>query len=146
MDFSGASPFGSDASGILRGLLARLRAPGTIMLNAQHAKALAEEGWTKKEIADYLWEYARIPAYQHQTFWGQWGPERVRPPLNAMDMAPVLRSPDHVRLLVAGGVGGLMLRILSGSRTWVTKKVQLPANWDKLVAKYKDIAPVYVRY
>jgi hypothetical protein len=148
-DFFSASPFGSDANGILRGILARLRSPGrglTIMLNVQHARALAEEKWTKKEIASFLCEYARIPAYQQQTFWGQWGPERVRPPLNAMDPVAVVRSPDNVRLLVAGGVGGLMLRLMTGGRSWVTKKVELPANWDKLVAKYKDVVPMYVRY
>ncbi len=148
-DFFGASPFGSDANGILRGVLARLNAPGrglTIMLNAQHARALAEQKWTKKEIASFLCEYARIPAYQYQNFWGQWGPERVRPPLNAMDQVAVVRSPDQVRLLVAGGVGGLMLRLMTGGRSWVTKKIDLPANWDKLTAKYKDVVPTYLRY
>jgi hypothetical protein len=148
-DFSGASPYGSDANGILRGILARLNAPNrglTVMLNAQHAKALSEEGWTKKEIAAFLCEYARVPAYQHQLFWGQWGPERVRPPLNAMDSVSILRSPENVRILVAGGVGGLALRLVTGGRSWVTKKVQLPANWDKLVAKYRDIVPTYIRY
>ena len=114
--FSGASPFGSDANGILRGLLASIRASNqglTVMLNAQHAKALAKEGWTKKEIAAYLCEYVRVPAYQHQSFWGQWGPFRVRPPLNPMDSVSIIKSPDLVRLLVAGGVGGLMLGIIT---------------------------------
>jgi hypothetical protein len=147
--FSGASPFGSDAKGIMRGMLASIRATNrglTVMLNAQLAKALAQEGWTKKEIAAFLCEYARVPAYQHQTFWGQWGPERVRPPLNALDTVSILRSPDLIRLLVAGGVGGLSLRIITGGRSWVTKKVQLPSNWDKLVAKYRDVVPAYSRY
>jgi hypothetical protein len=145
--FSGASPFGSDANGILRGLLASIRSPGlTVMMNAQHAKALAKEGWTKSEIARFLCEYARVPAYQHQSFWGQWGPERIRQPLNPTDSVSVLRSPDYVRLLVAGGVGGLMIGIMTGGRSSVTKKVQLPLNWEKLVAKYRDIVPGYIRY
>ena len=29
---------------------------------------------------------------------------------------------------------------------WVTKRIELPANWDKLVEKYRDIVPTYVRY
>jgi hypothetical protein len=147
--FSGAGPFGSDANGILRGILAGLRVQNrglTIMLNAQHARALAKEKWTKKEIAAFLYEYARVPAYQHQSYWGQWMPERIRPPLNPMDAVSQLRSPDLVRLLVAGGVGGLDLRLITGGRTWVTKKVQLPENWDKLVARYRDIVPTYIRY
>ncbi len=147
--FSGASPFGSDANGILRGMLASIRSTNrglTVMLNVQLARALADEGWTKKEIAAFLCEYARVPAYQYQTFWGQWGPERVRPPLNPMDTVSVLRSPDLVRLLVAGGVGGLSLRLITGGRSWVTKKVQLPSNWDQLVEKYRDVVPTYSRY
>jgi hypothetical protein len=147
--FYGASPFGSDANGIMRGLLAGIRGSNqgiTVLLNAQHAKALAKEKWTKKEIAAFLCEYARVPAYQHQTFWGQWGPVRVRQPLNPMDSVAVLSSPEQVRLLVAGGVGGLMLGITAGGRSWVTKKVQLPSNWEKLVAQYKDIVPAYIRY
>jgi hypothetical protein len=147
--FSGASPFGSDANGIMRGILAGIHTSNrglTVMLNVQLATALAKEGWTKKEISAFLCEYARVPAYQHTTFWGQWGPERLRPPLNPMDTVSILRSPDLIRLLVAGGVGGLSLRIITGGRTWVTKKVQLPSNWDKLVARYRDVTPTYVRY
>jgi hypothetical protein len=147
--FSGASPFGSDASGILRGMLAGIHGPNrglTVMLNVQLAKALADEGWSKKEIAAFICEYARVPAYQHQTFWGQWGPERIRQPLNPMDSVSILRSPDLIRILVAGGVGGLSLRLITGGRSWVTKKVQLPANWDKLVAKYRDVVPTYAKY
>ncbi|MEJ2109736.1 MAG: hypothetical protein P8Z37_07470 [Acidobacteriota bacterium] len=30
--------------------------------------------------------------------------------------------------------------------SFVTKKIELPKNWDKLVAKYKNIKPVYERY
>ena len=28
----------------------------------------------------------------------------------------------------------------------VTKKIELPKNWDKLVTKYKDIKPNYEKY
>jgi hypothetical protein len=28
----------------------------------------------------------------------------------------------------------------------VTQKVGLPANWDKLVAKYRDLVPTYAAY
>ena len=70
----------------------------------------------------------------------------MRPPLNADDSVAVLRGADSLRILVAGGVGGLMVPLISGGRSWVTKKVELPAAWDKLVAKYADITPNYVRY
>jgi hypothetical protein len=28
----------------------------------------------------------------------------------------------------------------------VTRKVELPADWSKLVTKYRDFAPAYARY
>jgi hypothetical protein len=27
-----------------------------------------------------------------------------------------------------------------------TEKIELPANWDKLVARYKNVVPNYIRY
>ena len=94
------------------------------MLNAQHAKALADEGWTKKEISAFLAEYARVPAYQHPNFWGQWGPERVRPPLNADDSVPILRGADSVKILVAENPGAELFYLMGGDSlhdlpTWV---------------------------
>jgi hypothetical protein len=58
----------------------------------------------------------------------------------------MIASPNSIRAVVAGGAGGLMIDLISGGSNWTTKKVTLPANWDKLVAKYKDIMPNYFRY
>jgi hypothetical protein len=58
----------------------------------------------------------------------------------------MIPSPDSIRIVVAGGAGGLMVDLISGASGWTTKKVTLPANWDKLVAKYKDVIPTYARY
>ena len=30
--------------------------------------------------------------------------------------------------------------------SFVTKKISLPKNWDKLVEKYKDVVPTYKAY
>jgi hypothetical protein len=52
-------------------------------------------------------------------------------------------------ILVAGGPGAWMaaLRSVGGIQNdFVTKKIELPRNWDKLVAKYKDVVPAYVPY
>ncbi len=59
------------------------------------------------------------------------------------------RLSDDLLLLVAGGPGAwmAMLRSAGGfSNSSVTKKIELPKNWDKLVAKYKGIVPNYERY
>jgi hypothetical protein len=141
--------FGSDAASILRSITSTLTTKAgaiTIMMNVQHAKAFAEGGWTKKEIALFIYKYAQQPAYRTQDFWGQWGPERIRPPLNQTDFVAVLNGPDMVRVLVAGGPGALCTNLLTGGTAWETKKIELPANWDKLAAKYKGMVPTYYKY
>jgi hypothetical protein len=143
-----AFPFGSDAKGILNCIIARAERAVTILLQPQHAKALAEEGWTKKDIAAWVSEYARMPAYKTSQYYIPFSPGRIggRPPFNPEDSVRMIPSPNSVRVVVAGGAGGLMVDLISGGGGWTTKKVTLPANWDKLVTKYKDIVPNYVKY
>jgi len=74
---------------------------------------------------------------------------KERLPLNPTDSVRILWNPDFIRVLVAGGPHvwlGLFVgeQFKGGDR--VTKKVELPANWHKLVEKYKNIVPTYVRY
>jgi hypothetical protein len=38
------------------------------------------------------------------------------------------------------------MAITGGGRQHVTKKVELPGDWETLVKKYKDIVPTYARY
>ena len=142
-----AVTFGSDGDSIMRSIIAHAGGTQlTVMMNIQHAKAMAEGGWTKKEIAEYIHEFARKRAINTQAYWGQWMPERRRQPLNPDYPIPLYRSPDLIRVLVAGGAGALFTKLIMGGTGWVTKKIQLPGNWDELVAKYHGIVPTYVRY
>ena len=52
-------------------------------------------------------------------------------------------------ILVTGGPGawiGLMRSAGGWENSFVTIKIDLPQNWDKLVAKYKNMVPVYEGY
>jgi hypothetical protein len=52
-------------------------------------------------------------------------------------------------ILVAGGPGafiGLMMPVGVFSSKKTTKKIRLPAHWDELVKRYKQVVPTYVRY
>ena len=142
-----ALTFGSDGDSIMRSIIAQAGGTQlTIMMNLQHAKALAEGGWTKKEIAEYIHEYARKPAIDTQEYWGQWMPVRRRQPLNPGYPVAVYRNPDLIRVLVAGGAGALFTKLITGGTGWVTKRIQLPSEWSKLVDKYRGLVPTYVRY
>jgi hypothetical protein len=142
-------PYGSDAKGIVRAILANMVPRWrqmTLLLPPGHARTLAEDGWTKAELASYLYEYGRTPAYRTPEFWGTPGlQQRGRPPLNAEDPVPLLRSPGSLRIVVVGGPGAFM-GMAYGAGTWVTKAVQLPASWDRLVQRYRSYVPNYLRY
>jgi hypothetical protein len=58
---------------------------------------------------------------------------------------------ENLMILVAGGPGsfiGLLRSVGPGffNNALVTKKIVLPKNWDKLVAKYSNLKPIYERY
>jgi len=146
-------PYGTDDKGILRAVISNI-IPGRrglfcLMLTPYHARLLAQKGWTKKEIANYISEYARVPAYRHPDYWGGFlpGKKLQSQPLNPEDSMSILWKSDLIRILVAGGPGAFIGLFMGGSQPtieWVTKRVKLPANWNRLVAKYKDIKPTYL--
>jgi branched-subunit amino acid ABC-type transport system permease component len=51
---------------------------------------------------------------------------------------------NQIQVVVLGGMGS-WVGTLSGGQTGVAK-IELPSNWDKLVAKYKNVVPTFARY
>jgi len=98
------------------------------------AKVLSSEGYTKQKVKEYIAEHYTSP---FATLPGT--PATPRP---KMDI-------DNLMILVAGGPGSFMalLRSVGGfENALVTKKIELPKNWDKLVSKYKGIIPNHEKY
>ena len=155
--FSLIWPYGTDDKGVLTGVIYNVL-PGRrglfcLILPPAHAKTLAANGWTKKQIKVFISEYARVPAYRQGggmhpgSYLGVLPKERL--PMNPEDPVAIFWEPDWIRVIVAGGPGNFMGLVQGGmaeGMDWVTKKLELPANWDKLVKKYKDIVPTYARY
>jgi hypothetical protein len=148
-------PYGSDDKGIIDALIYNLQ-PGRgglfcWIITPPHAKVLARKGWTKDMLKKYISEFARVPAYRHGHFY-ETNKAIAKPgmvPMNAMDPIPIIPNPNHIKILVAGGPGAFMGLVSSaalGGTSWVTKKIELPSNWNKLVAKYKNVVPNYERY
>jgi hypothetical protein len=113
-------------------------------MNPANAKLLADEGWEKDQIKAYISEYARAPAYKHPAYWGAMAGRQNSQwiPLNANDSQRILRYPDWIKILVAGGPGAFMGLLTGGAINdldWVTRKIELPANWNALVKKYGKI-------
>jgi hypothetical protein len=141
-----------DTKGILQGLLSAITGSGVIILEPAQAQVLAREGWTKKEVKEFLCEYARIPASHHPSYTGrQTGAAPVVKlkqfsPLNPEETVRIVRSPSLIKLIVAGGTHGAIGIFTGGLRAPIIKKVALPADWDRLVKQYRDIVPAYELY
>jgi hypothetical protein len=129
-------PGGTDAKGILDTLVRMgTTSMSSVILIPSWAKVLAGEGYTKQDVKDYIAEHSKpvvIAGFENIT--------------NQAKM-----DTENLMILVAGGPGsfiGLLKSVGPGffNNALVTKKIELPKNWDKLVAKYSNLVPIYERY
>ena len=130
-------PVGTDAQGILDTLSGMVSSTmSSLILIPSWARVLSSEGWTKQKVREYLAEH-------------------VAP--GSTTGLPSAKSPQRpdldssLMILVAGGSGSFIGLLRSAGpgffeNAFVTKKIELPKNWDKLVAKYKNIKPNYEKY
>jgi len=140
-NFLQSVPMGTDADGLAQSL-ANLQpiSMSCLIVIPSHAKILADAGWTKERLKKFILENApsRAPSKKQ--------------PANAskiLSAPPRAINTDELMILVAGGPGAWMatLRSVGGiQNSFVTKKIELPRNWEKVVAKYRNVVPMYVEY
>jgi hypothetical protein len=143
-------PYGTDDIGILKSIL--YNAPPLhmgifgVLLTPTNAQALASRGWTKKTVKEYILENARVPRERHQSFFAE--PQAEKEKQNPQDSLPIFRvsptEPDPIQLYVVGGFGSWIGLLCGG--TISTEKIELPANWNELVEKYREVVPTYAMY
>lgn len=113
-----------------------------------HAKTLAEAGYSKEDIMNYVVEYTRKPSNKVMVNWmrGNHHERGVVLPVN--DGAPMRQywNTDHMLICVAGA-GFCSAPVGGGDHGGpATVKLHLPKNWDALVAEYPPDKPDYVAY
>jgi hypothetical protein len=62
---------------------------------------------------------------------------------------PLIKDYRFIRVIVGGGPGAFVAHLIGGGPTPGKKeiqKIELPKNWEKLVAKYKNVVPIYAKY
>jgi hypothetical protein len=130
-------PRGTNAEGIAQSLAAMGPwSMSCLIVIPSHAKILADAGWTKEKLKEFIFQNASAPRASNQE-------ER-----DILSQPPAIDT-SGLMILVAGGPGAWMgmLRSVGGIKNdFVTKKIELPRNWDKLVQKYKNVVPTYVKY
>jgi hypothetical protein len=152
--FQQMMPFGTDAKGILATVIGSLTPARmgllALILTPAHAKSLANKGWSKKAVKDYIVENARLPRDYYSRLglsdsgpWDRGFPGGQGDPYTIFN--PSRDSREPAQIYVFGGIGSWM-GFLQGGPPVVMKKAELPANWAPLVNKYRNIVPSYVRY
>lgn len=130
-------PSGTDAIGILDSLVSMgTNSMSSVILIPSWAKVLAREGYTKQKVKEYIAAHSKVGSSVAGF---------------SNDTAPWKMDIDNLMILVAGGPGSFIGLLRSVGPDFfenglVTKKMDLPKNWDKLVAKYKDVKPNYEKY
>jgi hypothetical protein len=130
-------PSGTNAQGILDTLAGMTTSTmSSIILIPSWARVLSSEGWTKQKVIEYLGAHGT--------------PSRSSVTPSSAANPPKIDS-NSLMILVAGGPGSFIALLRSAGpgffeNSLVTKKIELPKNWDKVVAKYKDLKPNYEKY
>jgi hypothetical protein len=147
----GLAYFPEEVGAVLKGMCDGIPAfgwdPGcTVVMSPYLAKLLAANGFSRKALVDYLVEYARMPAQQLNVRWlkGNYHePKTVPLPADPTRSVRKFWSPLHLNIAIAGeNTQGLMYYGGGGDHGGpVTAKINLPKNWDELVARYKDFEP-----
>jgi hypothetical protein len=125
--FSLSIPSQTSALGVAQALAGmEIRSLTALVLIPDQANILTKEGWTKKQLKEFIVKNASTRAGR----------------------GAALTESDFM-VVVAGGPGTWMGSYRSAGgfeNSFVTKKIELPRNWKSLVAKYKDLVPTYVKY
>jgi hypothetical protein len=108
--------------------------------------AIRREGLSRSDLQQKLYEVIQLPG--NEVFDGregvfnqmpQWVIEKHKQDPAAL--VPILLNPQKLRICVTGGPGPDMIAYIGtwgyGPCQFVTKPIQLPTNWNELLAKYK---------
>jgi hypothetical protein len=118
--------------------------PGcTMIMSPQLAKFLHANGMSRKDVVDYIVEYARVPGSAIAKRWmigHHHEPKGVPLPQDPTRTVRKFWSGRHLPIIVAGGNGIALLFYGGGGDHGgpVTKKIALPKNWDALVERYRE--------
>jgi hypothetical protein len=147
-------PPGSDATSILQSVIDNMPRSMryTIVFNPATARNIARGGYTKEKLKKYIAEKRLVPATQLRAQSNAIVTQDSKLQPSSMDnaeMVPLIKDPRFIRAIVGGGPGAFVAHLIGGGATPGKKeiqKIELPENWDKVVAKYKNLVPVYAKY
>jgi hypothetical protein len=109
-----------------------------LVLCPEHAESIANAGWTKKKVQQFLFENSKIPYEKLKLLRRQVEPAQIRSSPEG-PMVSMFLSPEKIKIIVAGGSGKHSAYVNSGhSKRVITRMIIFPSNWNKLLDRYKE--------
>lgn len=113
--------------------------PGIVMIPRIVAHMMAELGWTKSSIREFLWEHSRIPVeHLRRAGAASWFELDVNPRTRSsinIDPWPITARPDNITLVVAGGSHPTNIYWLqSYCPRVIGRVVRIPESFERLLA------------
>jgi hypothetical protein len=145
-------PPGTDPAHVLQSIIDNMTRGMryTIVMNPAYAKNFIREGYTKEKIKQHIADNKLIPPSQVLPQFGALPAMNAQQPEQAdKEKRRLIKDPRVIRIIVGGGPGAFIAHLIGGGATPGKKeiqKIEFPKNWDKLVAKYKNIVPVHAKY
>lgn len=124
--------------------------PGvTFVVSHTFAKTLARAGFSKKQVVDYVVEYARKPASEAPIRWlrdNNHLPATAPLPMDNSFSVRKYWDPRYVHIVVS--TGGAMPRgcsMLGGGDHGgpATNKIEFPAKWSELLEEYREYGDIH---
>jgi hypothetical protein len=114
--------------------------PGIMMISPVVAKMMAELGWTKPKLREFLWENSKIPMDQLKRAgapaWIEIDSNPITRESIKLDPWPICLKPDNIVLVVAGGAHPTHSYWLQAhSPSVVGRPIRLPETFDRLLAQ-----------
>jgi hypothetical protein len=107
-----------------------------LVLNMTHAQCLADAGWSKQDIREYVYANAVLPWSKYkQQYPGltKRQPSWMAYTCDDSTSIHILESPDNIQVIVAGGACPYS-QIIKGTFNSVTKEISVPQNWHTLIS------------
>ena len=113
--------------------------PGIVLISPAVAKTMAELGWTKDSIREFLWENSKIPMAELERGgvpgWMEIDPNPVTRASMALDPWPITTKPENIVVVVAGGFHPTHAHWLQAFSPAVSgAMVRVPECFDVLLA------------
>ena len=124
-----------------------------LVLSPILAETIAKGGWSKQDVKQYLFDHARMPAWQFERYLGEWMDKPIRDIREQVNlgkvpkvflesddperMVPIVFEPDDFMITVSGDMLRTNAYTFSHNGLLgypVAKKIELPDDWDDLLA------------